>query len=442
VLEAQVIEVRSAQKHPSRRFIFYVLRREIMEDMLAKASDYRRDAGRLIIEHKFAEALPEVEKAEAILNGLGDSRKVLELKVKCCQYKSNIYLHLGKEIERRKVNEEVVEIMSSLDYPDDMAKRNDYYASLSLSLSNLGEYERAMEYAEKVLESCRDDEGFDAGMRIYTVSHAYMHDRDRYHEKIKDILILSRGKLLDSLNELTFPKLLDIQHTIADIAFEYDNDALKAHKEMQWLWKRAKVLGLENCELYDLLEAAVAGNRYCFGMWELNALWIRRALWIYGKFIDRGNAIYDHIKYYVEHNINMFLINMDLDKSVTVERVLKWLEYTEQQTQDKQENAKAQWLAGITLIVMGKGSADERRGVRFVKTSIRVLKRKKDEINLGAVAIGDEYIARYLFQKGEYDLAEHWYRIAIKDLALNHPYFAAPNRKRISDGLAECLKHK
>ncbi|MDR2752070.1 MAG: hypothetical protein LBC41_15555 [Clostridiales bacterium] len=412
-----------------------------MEDKLAKVSDYIQNVADLILELKFAEALLEVEKAEAILNGLGDSREVLELKVKFCQFKSNIYYNLGKEKESRKANEEIVEIMSSLDYPDDKAKRDDSYAALAFSLSNLGEYEKAMEYAEKVVESCKDDEGFMVGARMYAVSHAYMHDRDRYHEKIKDILILSRSKFLNFLCELTFPKLLDIQHTLADFAFEYDNDALQAHKEMQESWEYAQVIGLEKCDLYDLLKATVAGTQYCDGMWELNVMWLRRALWVYGKFIDRGNAIYDHIKYYVERNINLFLIYMDMDKSVTVERVLKWLDYTEQQTQDKQENALAQWLAGITLIVMGKGSADERRGIRLVKTSIRVLKRRNDEINLGAVPIGEEYIGRYHLKRKEYDLAEYWYRLALKDMTNHFLKFQDTYRKRFNDGLAECLKH-
>jgi tetratricopeptide (TPR) repeat protein len=409
---------------------------------LTIASGYVDHAIKLIYAKTFADSLLELEKAEAIMKELDYNEDVQELTAVCCDCKANIYKELGKPKERLEMLEMIVEIRSSLNYEEDPVMRIVSYDLLATALTNLGRYEKARKYADIVIESSSSEDSINAGLRLFSSAQAYMNETKKYRKKIKDILILAREKLEKGLCLRTFTELSDIQRKLADIAYQYEKDPRKAHMELERMWQYAELMGTDYWDLEFLLESAAVGTRYCADIMNLCLLWLRRLVEICGLFIDRGTGEYDVVKSYVDQNISLFLIDLKLDKSVTVDRVLSWLEVTKQQTQSDRENALAQWLAGIALISLGKTPMYERRGARLIKTSIMVLKATKGDTDPASVAIGDEYIARYHFQKGEYDLAEHWYRIAIKDLALNHPNFAAPNKKRISDGLAECLKHK
>jgi tetratricopeptide (TPR) repeat protein len=423
-----------------------------MEDTLEKAHELLYNVTDLITDKKYDEALLEVEKVEAIAN-LYDSRDALELRALCCQCRSNAYTNLGKTEENREIKEKnreikekIIEIRSSLDYSDDKAKRDANNAWLSSVLGSLGQLEKAMEYAEKVLESCSGDKGFDTGMRLFAASRVFMHDMDKNHEKVKGILILSRKNLMYGFGALMFPRLHDIQMVLAEIAFKYDNDAMKAQAELEKGWTFAQKLGFENCSPYSLFDIADAGIKYSEKVFRIDISWPRRLLQVFGLFIDTGEGGYDMGKLYVAGNISVFLNDMTMNESVTVERALRWLEVTKQQTQDAREIALAQWLAGLALVHKGKTPEDDIKGIGLIETSIKALRVTKADVDLDAsdvyldaVSVGEDCIARCYFNRKEFELAEVWFRAAIKDLKKCGTKTKSRYRKRFAEGLEICL---
>jgi hypothetical protein len=61
---------------------------------------------------------------------------------------------------------------------------------------------------------------------------------------------------------------------------------------------------------------------------------------------------------------------------------------------------------------------------------------------LTASAIGEGYIAAYHFSNEEYDEAERWYRVALKDLGKSDYSVHNIYGKRYSVGLEECIKRR
>jgi tetratricopeptide (TPR) repeat protein len=389
------------------------------------------------------QALLEVEKAEAIARGFDNSQDAQKLMAHCCECKATIYGNLGKEKERREMLEKIVEIRSYLEF-DDPVVRDSSYVSLTLSLAELRQFEKARKYADMVIESSGSDESVDAGRRLFNAIVAYINEEEIYRVKVKGVLMLAREKFEKHLSAAVFRDLLQIQLELADIVYYYELDAYKAHLEFDQIWKYAESVGIDNCDLGMLLNSTEIATEYSKDHMDLNLLWIRRQMQICAMLIDEGEGDYDKVKSYVKKNISLFLLDLNMDESVTIERALRWVEITKQQTRDERENAQAQWLAGFALVCLGKTLETARKGIRLIRNSIKVLKVTKgntDKTDFDAVSVGEDCIARYHFKRKEYDLAKDWYQAAIEDLKLSGVQTQNKYRKRFAAGLMECLKY-
>jgi hypothetical protein len=160
---------------------------------------------------------------------------------------------------------------------------------------------------------------------------------------------------------------------------------------------------------------------------------------MHGAGVDKEYPDHCDVSDYVDRNIEYYLMRMEFNDSVTIERVMKALELTRELSNVKKGLGRAQWLAGCALLEMVKTKEAARNAARLIKKAIPALKEGHGREDMLMAAIGEAYIASLHFQNEEYGLAAEWYRLAREDLNYG-PFYGAPHKKRLDDGLAESLK--
>ncbi|MDR1641482.1 MAG: hypothetical protein LBT59_17455 [Clostridiales bacterium] len=199
-------------------------------------------------------------------------------------------------------------------------------------------------------------------------------------------------------------------------------------------WSVCEELDEFNLNLETTYKVAKTVLTYCEAESDIYLTWTERIVWICGLIIDNEEHVsFDVVRDYVVCNIVFFVNNLSFDKSVTVERALRCADLMKKLSQDNIEIAMAQWLAGCAMLCIGK-TENKRKAVRLIMGACRVVASKRE---MSFVAVGEGYVADYHFQRGEYELAEKWYKDAVKHMktsAVNYSRYIA----LYSDRIAEC----
>jgi tetratricopeptide (TPR) repeat protein len=383
----------------------------------------------------------ELNKAEAFLDKLEDSVQVLELKANCCEARATAYKVVGSDTEASRLYRKAVDIRVGLEF-EDKESQDKSYSLIAMALVVLGDVDGAAVYADKILDSYNYEDGPNVAMRFFSIGQVYIGKMDKYYKKAKKAFFISRSLYVPHLSIETVHMLFEIQKAFADIAHNCEHDDSKARQELERAWGYAEKVGIGNCKQETLNDIALNAMGYSDIDYDTYILWSHRLLQLFGQAIDKGvNCDYSVIRQFVLINVGVLMATPSIDESLTIERALKCAELMKSATNNIEDIALAQWLAGTALAKLGTTREEARKAIRLIKLALQNLKNSSTEINLNAIALGEGYIADYHFQKKEYDLAEEWYQKAKKSLSSSSPYVAEKLGNHYSACLAECAKH-
>ncbi|MDR1643271.1 MAG: hypothetical protein LBT59_26550 [Clostridiales bacterium] len=401
--------------------------------------DHVENAGEFLLDHEFADSLIEIDKAEAMLAKFGDQQEALALKVACLDFRAIIYKEFDRMEESAKLSTEAVAIRAKLEYEDKM-EQNDNYAKMAFALAELGQIDKAMEYADKVEDLYTFEMGLEGATSLQQLGEMYFRLPEQYYKKAKAAFIKSRNIYRLHLPECS-QSIFQIQFRLAIIAHDYDHDDSQVNAECLKAWLLAESIGIENCDLPALEKIVVAAARLLGKEHKEFKNWRNRTLVVIGRNIDLGDAAYELVKYYVDGNVNHLVDNLLLNTSVTKQRVSRCVTITKNSCKEEKEYAVAQWLAGAALAHIGSGSEEDEKSVGLLKSAIKTLKTtENNELHSALIPVGEGYIGAYYFVKGEYQFSRKWYRRAMKHMLDCNVKNRDDHLKIFSDALVECAR--
>ncbi|MDR1639488.1 MAG: hypothetical protein LBT59_07325, partial [Clostridiales bacterium] len=383
-----------------------------MEDKAIEAANlHLENAAAYTMTGEFEKSFRECEKADEILNDLEDSMDVLELKATSFECKAKYYKVAGRVKESTQLIKKAIDIWSSLEF-EEKERRDRVNFLTATSYIELEDIDKAVAYADKILNG-NSEEGFYTGMYFLGIAHIYMRNESKYYKSAKKALLVARSYYVPRLSLSTVTFLIEIQSMLAKIAHKYEKNNKKALQELDRSWELIEKIGIKKCDQDLIMTIPTEALAYCQGKVDDEyKKWIFRTEDLFGNYIETGEfKHHEALNYYLSLNISWFIGHSTLSKSLTIDRALKCLESMKSVTQNPEDIAKAQWLAGCALINIGT-EKDARRGVRLIKRAAEILRATNDSIYLTASAIGEGYIAAYHFSNEEYDEAERWYRVA------------------------------
>ncbi|MDR1643272.1 MAG: hypothetical protein LBT59_26555 [Clostridiales bacterium] len=419
------------------------------ENQILKAKTYLDEADVLMSRRKPDEALPLYNKAEAILNGLVDRDAVLKLKVNCFESKAGAYKIYGMEADCKRSLKKAVQIRRDLVF-DSKKEWNESNASIAMDLSIIGENEKALAYADKAIGSCCDGEGRISATHLFSLAQVYRKDMDRNYLKVKKLLIaaLLGRKYKDYLPNVNYQ--LTLYYLLAEIMHSYEHNDEEAMFILTNAWDVIQEMGIEDCAPKEAAQIAICAKDICALTLDAKLTedhaeytWLHRIGEVFGRHIDKGNTEYYVVKSYVELYAVDYSFTLKFGAPVTIERVVKCAELMKSLTADPSDNGNALWLEGCVLLKLGKTRESEAKGIRRIKSSIRLLKKVTTRESVNMIPVGEGLVADFHFKREEYDVAAEWYQAAIKDLATAtcDPEIKADKDKRYADRLKECQKH-
>jgi tetratricopeptide (TPR) repeat protein len=386
-------------------------------------------------------ALHEYDTGESILRELNYSPRVLELLAGAYEARAEIYQVIGKEDKAKEFYQKSVDLWSSFEFEDkEMQDRAKFM--MAVAYDGLGDFKKAVALADSALNAYASKKGFGVGVSLYNLTKVYKNSMDDNYKSAKRALLIARAQIEPLLSLSTVAMLLDIQLLLADIEHTHEKNDSNTVLELKKAWEYAEKVGLDNVDPQTLLRInfeIVKCSDNSFGDYDV---WVIRLVALYATFIDRGDCKYYGVfHHYVLINMSCFLAASALADFATAERALKCVESLKSLAGKPVDIAEAQWLAGCALINAGSPS-ETRRAIRLLKKAVPILKESKVEIDAAIAVYGEEYIANYHFTRAEYDLAEHWYREAMKGATVTEALIQRDYFEHISLGIERCLKRK
>ncbi|MDR1639487.1 MAG: tetratricopeptide repeat protein [Clostridiales bacterium] len=386
-------------------------------------------------------ALQQYETAESILRDTNDSASAMELLAGGYEGRAEIYHAIGKEDIAKQFNQKAIDIWSGFEFEDkEMRDRADYM--MALAFDGLGDFKKAVAFADKALNAYASQKGFDIGISLFHLTKVYRHSMDDNFKSAKRALLAARAQIEPLLSLSTVATLLDIQILLADIEQKHEKNDSNTVLELKKAWEYAEKVGPDNVDPQTLIRINLGAIKYSIKSFGDYDVWVLRLNGLYATYIDKGNFTnYGVFHHYVLINMSFFLTASALNNFVTAERALKCLESMKSLAGNPVDIAEAQWLAGCALLNLGSPT-ETRRAIRLLKKAVPILKESKVEIDAAIAVYGEEYIANYHFKRAEYDLAEHWYREAMKGATVTEPLIQSDYFNHISLGIERCLKRK
>ncbi|MDR2749939.1 MAG: hypothetical protein LBC41_04690 [Clostridiales bacterium] len=390
---------------------------------------------------EFDKSMATFDKADELLKDLDVGDYGTEVKAMLLEGRSSALRELGKEEESLQLCLKAVAVRRTVKI-DNKFRQNTSDLALATVLVRLGRIEEAVAVADGCLDVSGYSNDFQAAVHLAELATiVYSADLPNNYNKTKKRLQKARTLLLPHASNAG-DYLLDIQHTLGKIAYEYEQNKNSALFELEKGWSLVEKLGIVNFAYQRVLHIAVyasdvadASNQKA-DYWK----WRKRYNEVFGVHISKGDADFDMFKNYLDSNMNSFLGLSELDDSVTIERVLLSVIFMRNSTDKYIDYAHAQWFAGCVLAEKDKSREGTRKSIRLIKSALQAIKEEKGEVPKGMAAVGKGYIASYHFNREEYDLAAEWYQDAKKDLQTTNSTIRARNEKRFADSLAECLK--
>jgi hypothetical protein len=233
--------------------------------------------------------------------------------------------------------------------------------------------------------------------------------------------------------------MIDVCQSLSLIAYQCEHDVNKANLELTRAWGLAAEASNAGDAPYftmSLLKIFETAKTFFQKDQEEHWTWNRRCLDELGKIIDRGQDSLEVAYEFVFSSINLVVFRSEINGYSTSDRLLLCLAVMEKDSASKKQTAFTQWIAGYVLSQTAKSREDARKSIRLIKTALRAIKAEDSLLANYVYFLGSGVIAKYHFQREEYDLAADWYREILKD-AMNKD---AIYYKETSAKLEECLK--
>ncbi|MDR1643270.1 MAG: hypothetical protein LBT59_26545 [Clostridiales bacterium] len=408
-------------------------------DIMIKLAGCIVKAGNFLNKREYADALAEFDVAEEILADYEDDPNALAVKAILKEERASVYRRFERKEEADQLSVEAIGIRDRLVYDDEL-ERNTGYVALATSMVQLEKFEQALEYADKVADFFTFEMGLAAASNLLKLGEIYMNLPDKRYKKAKKAYTKSRNIYWLHLPEYS-RTVFQIQYKLADIAHEYEHDDAKAIAECQMAWMLAESMGIENCDIDELIQIAMSAFRTFATTNKERFEWCDRSLLVCGRIIDLGDADYGVVAFYMGGNISAFLGTGVLNPSVKIERALRSIAIAKNSSKDEDGYAMMKLLAGVALAQLGKSAENSEKSVRLIKSAVKQLK-ETGSVELGAalVAIGEAYIAEHFFAQEAYESAAKWYQLAKNDMIASEFSHRDKYIKIYSDKLAECSK--